>query len=217
MPKKKNNDTTDGLEPEAEEVKTAPKIKDVANPGETPPSATARPIITGHGSILKQDPMMADKSEPDEKITTKKAELTIKPETESEPESTETSEESPKGENKDEPPEANEAEKGETKNDEDSTGSDSAAIDSLATSAGNKKQDAKQAEEERKKTEKINELIASKRYSIPITEGGHKASSQRFMSWLLLILLASAVGVYLAIDAGYLDIGIALPFDLIKN
>lgn len=95
-------------------------------------------------------------------------------------------------------------------------GDDSAAIDSLASSASSK-QTAQETEEEKKHNEKINELAESKQYHVTIVEGGHKASYERLISWLILILLLLAIGLYLAIDAGILDIGVKLPYNFIGN
>lgn len=45
------------------------KYFDVAGPGKTTPDPTSRPLIVGHRSILKQDPMMADNSSKPAEIT----------------------------------------------------------------------------------------------------------------------------------------------------
>lgn len=202
------------------EVKSAPQVNDVAKPGSIAASPTSRPIITSHVGMIKQDPMVAGHdSEPEEK-TAKKSEIKLepiseekKPETEEktpeEPDKTEEEKESTK------PLEENQSEDEEKK--DDSTSSDSAAIDSLASAAESKKVLAKEEEVEQAKEAKIEELINSKKYNVSIVEGGHKATSQKIISWVLLLLLLAAVGAYLAVDAGYLDIGIDLPYDLIKN
>lgn len=237
---KKNTKPTDSPDgSEKIEVKGAPKVNDVAKPGETPPSQTSRPIITNHSGMIKQDPMMAGKSDSDknedkaeqtedidpEKLV-KKNELNVKP-VDSEDEIRQDAEEDKEDKAAAKPTEAEEKEAenpqaGDEKSTEDKPAeadpddtSDSAAIDSIATNA-EKNAAAKKSEEE-KSAEKVQELIASKKYYVPIVEGGHKASSQRLFTWLLLFLLLVSVGVYLAIDAGYIDVGISLPLDLIKN
>lgn len=240
MAKKSAKPADDGDGAEKIEVKGVPKVNDVAKPGETPSSPTSRPIITNRSGMIKQDPMVSGKPDDEEnkddqledkdsgKIT-KKAELNIKP-AESAEDAEQVEEEKPEpAEKQDTPPEEtnSEEEKSAEEKTETSAGqsddgaepstSESAAIDSLATNAEAKKASSKTAEEEQKKAEKIQELVNSKKYYVPIVEGGHKASSQRFATWLLLFLLVVAIGVYLAIDAGYIDIGISLPFDLIKN
>lgn len=240
MAKKNAKATVDSDDSEKIEVKGAPKVNDIAKPGESPPSPTSRPIITNRTGMIKQDPMVSGKPDEEESKADqledkdsedieKKTELNIKP-----VDSGEDTEQT--GEEKPEKPEEQEAQKEEPVNEEekaseekadepaedsaeetDSSTSDSAAIDSLATNAEAKKAASKVAEEEQKKADKIQGLIDSKKYYVPIVEGGHKASSQRFATWLLIILLVFAILVYLAIDAGYLDVGISLPFDLIKN
>lgn len=213
----------------------SPQVNDVSKPGQTAASPTSRPIITPHASMIKQDPMVSGGS--DEEVVQKKSEsrINIKPELKLKPISDDkpAEEDEDKGENKseteqkkeDDKPEPDEnkteaktedGESPEVKPDEDQ-GDDSAAIDSLASSAGSNKQTAQETEEEKKRVEKIKELSDSKKYYVPIVEGGHKASYERLLSWLILILLLAAVGVYLAIDAGYLNVGINLPYNFIGN
>ncbi len=236
---KKSVSTGNSDDSEKIEVKTL-KVNDISKPGETPSLPTSRPIITSRTGMIKQDPMVSGKPnnkgdendeveqpEEDSEKLAKKSSIKLKPidEPEDKPEDNEDKPEEPKPEEQDEPEESKPGERDEppkqneeeTPEEDDTSTSDSAAIDSLATNAETKKPSSKEAEEEQKKAEKIQELIASKKYYAPIREGGHKASSQRVMSWIFLILLLLAVGLYLAIDAGYLDVGISLPFDLIKN
>ncbi|HEX5797613.1 MAG TPA: hypothetical protein VFX86_04465 [Candidatus Saccharimonadales bacterium] len=224
MPAKKSNQNND-TDSKADGVtsKQSQSVNDVAKPGETAATPTSRPIITGHGEMIKQDPMVSGTADPDSSVDEKnqgelkkKSELRLKPTGTKDEPADESSEET-----KPLKAEDREAKKPDTgqENDDDSKQSDSnaAAIDSLASSATGKKLSAKQTEEEQKRSEKIRQLIENRTYNLPITEGGHKASSERFISWLLLILLIVAAGVYLAIDAGYLNIGVALPHDFIKE
>lgn len=238
MAKKKIN--TDSA-PEIKVTKQ-PKVNDIAKPGETAAHPTARPVITGHGSMIKQDPMVAssnnDTEKPDEKVEkiTVKTETKIKPinidsastdsnlaeqpaEEESPPANEVIDEDKtdseleapePKPSNDEKPPEDKE------KSAQPSS-SDAAAIDSLATSAEAKKLSQQAAEQENQQQTKIAELIDSKQYNVNITEGGHKAVGQKIATWVLLILLLAAIGAYLAADAGYIDVGVDLPYDLIKN
>ncbi len=48
------------------EIDKTVKLFDVAKPGETPPDATSRPVIVGHTAMLKRDPMVREKADPDE-------------------------------------------------------------------------------------------------------------------------------------------------------
>lgn len=231
-------DTKDNDKPETTksiDIKGAPQVNDVAKPGETPPPDTSRPIITNRIGIITQDPMVAAKpsEDKDEKpaennseTISKKSEVKLEPVIPQEEDKPNANEEEKKPEESDdkavsEPVEEErpnpEEDTKENPDEDTSDTSESAAIDSVATSAEARKNAAKESEDEQKKSEKIQELVTSKQYFVPIVEGGHKASSQRFASWLLLLLLLIAIGVYLAIDAGYLDVGVSLPFDFIKN
>lgn len=234
MPKKKSSEQEDSNS-KTGNPKTAPQVNDIAKPGETPAPATSRPVITGHGPMVKQDPMVSGGADDDGEdiikdkpgIVDQKSETTIrpdkdfhnKPEEKTEKKSEEESEQKKTSESPEESIVKEEETVEDKKDDADSevSNSDSAAIDSLATSVEAKKLDAKQAEEKQKIKEKIEQLKDEKKYYVPIVEGGHKASSQRFATWIFLILLLAAVLIYLLIDAGYLDVGVSLPFDLIKN
>lgn len=232
---KKKTEKTEKLKSQEPQVKSAPQVNDVAKPGETAALPTSRPVIAGHTPMIKQDPMVSVQNSDSDGETiqvtksgsiTKKADLKVDPIENEEPAPEENISDTPANdtaapdtESSDDKPENNSVvkdEQGEERNTEEES-SEPAAIDSLATSAENKKLSAKAAEEEKAGQEKIKELISSKKYSVQIVEGGHKATSQRFMSWLLVFLLLASAGVYLAVDAGYLDVGIALPYDLIKN
>lgn len=47
----------------AEIEKTAKMFDDVVKPGETPAQATSRPVIVGHTAMIRDDPMMKDKTD----------------------------------------------------------------------------------------------------------------------------------------------------------
>ena len=208
------------------------KIKDVAGPGETPDSPNARPTITGHQPMIKKDPMMSkggdgndvEQTDGDTKhglSASKKIKINpisedVKPEAKT---GDDKQPDKPLPEKKEDDQSAPEDEaKPAAKSENQEAGSESGAIGALAESANsNKKADAKQEEEEKKRREKVDALIKEGKYRLPIVEGGHRASSQRFVSWVFLILLLASAGVYLAIDGGYLNVGFDLPYDLIKN
>jgi hypothetical protein len=223
----------------SDDSKSTPQVNDVAKPGLTAATPTSRPIITSHGGMIKQDPMVSggsdDKSveEKSESRISMKPELKIKPVSGDTPEDDDKDEEKsvPKQDNETDKPEPEESKaettdeaKAEVKTEEEKpaedkadTGDESAAIESLASSATSGKQTAQETEEEKKRTEKITELAESKKYYVSIVEGGHKASYERLLVWLILFLLLAGAGVYLAIDAGYLDVGVNLPYDFISN
>ncbi len=215
------------------------KVNDVSKPGETPASSNARPTITGHSPVIKSDPMVAfssrneseeeiqESNEKNSYVTKSRAKISPvskdltgdkekKNESDSEEEETIVS-----GTDKDAGKDAEkDTETAKTEDSDEKTssvGSDSAAIDTLAQTADAKKAESKQEEEEKKHREYIDGLSKNGKYRLPIIEGGHKGSAERLVSWVFLLLLIASIGVYIAIDAGYINIGFDLPFELIKN
>ena len=86
MAKKKENSQDKPVETsEKVEVKSAPRVNDVAKPGSTAASPTSRPIITNHSNMIKQDPMVSgassdkDLAEDKEQKEVKKSEIKIEP------------------------------------------------------------------------------------------------------------------------------------------
>jgi hypothetical protein len=99
-------------------------------------------------------------------------------------------------------------------------GSDAAGVDALVDSVETKKEAARKADEQAQKAAALDELIASKKYFVPIgveNPGQHAKKQGHGFTVFLLFLLVAVVGGYLAIDAELLDVGIALPYDLIKT
>lgn len=70
------------------------------------------------------------------------------------------------------------------------------------------------SEEEAKKQAAIQELIDSKKFFIPVHQ---TVSKNTAWVWIVLWIAVVIAGAVLAVDAGYIDIGVGLPFDLIKN
>jgi hypothetical protein len=100
--------------------------------------------------------------------------------------------------------------------------SDSANVDELVNTVETKKEAVKKAEESAKKDEALQALIDSKQYFVPVGHEGPMTAKARkqgsnFMLVFIIMLLALLVGGYLAIDAGLVDIGVDVPFELIKN
>lgn len=196
---------------ETNEIPSAPAVFDVSKPGETAAHPTSKPVIVGHKAEIKQDPMVTSQEETDENdekpkedLMSKKSEPVLSPDTETE-KTEETTEEKPD----------------ETTDEADSSTSVSTSetgeIDALASEAEAKKQSKDNDEKDTKETEQLQELINSKKYSIPIKEGGKKRSSEIMMLWFLIILVFIAVAAWFVVDAGYYDPGFELPYDLIKN
>lgn len=211
---------------EPSEIPTAPAVFDVSKPGETAAHPTSKPVIVGHTSILKQDPMVSPVSEIEEKDNSsktpaKKSELVIEPpeveqdEVKNEEKIETTEEDVPEKVEEADPVE--EDTKSNQKIDEKPDSSDSGEINALATEAESKKNTKTALEEEQKQLEKTEELINSKKYFLPIVEGGKKRSSEIMLLWLLLFLVLITVVAWFVVDAGYYDPGFELPYDFIKN
>ncbi len=229
-----------------EEPAGAPKVFDVAKPGETAADASSRPLIVGHGTIIKQDPMVVDQEpatepkpvsktgvsiqplgEPEEKPTKKNKSVTdiqVLEDAASE-DAKESTQEAPELEDvkSDDTPEDSKETK-QTKEDTESPAEEETDSDQLESSGGAtnalanelvaKKEAEHQAKKEARKAEQTQELIASKKYFVNVHQGPASSSAGQ---WIILLLLLVVVGVVLAIDAGLIDVGITLPFDLIKN
>ena len=103
----------------------------------------------------------------------------------------------------------------------DEEDSDSAGVDELAKSVETKKDAAKKAEEAAKKDAELQKLIDSGKYVVPIgKDSSHRGASQKHHEAALLLfilLIALVVGTYLAVDAGILDIGYDVPYEIIKD
>lgn len=216
--------------------KSKKQVMDVSKPGKAAANASSRPVIVGHGPLV-QDPMVTsdeDNKEPketSEKLTSPaNSKRIIAPLSETEKESdTEevsvpesTSEAETVGETEpaeEATPETDEAVVEETpeKPVEPETAdpsADSAVVDAVIDQVGDKKKDEIEAEEERKRQESIDKLVAAKKYFVPIGKV-HKKSSRIWLTLTLLLLLV-LLGLVAAIDAEILESSITLPFDLIR-
>ncbi len=95
--------------------------------------------------------------------------------------------------------------------------SEAAEVNALAKAAEAKKLAAKEAEAQKKKEEELQQLIDSKQYVVPIGQGARSARSRSGMFvGVLLAVLVLLLAAYLLVDAGVVDPGFDLPFELIK-
>lgn len=93
--------------------------------------------------------------------------------------------------------------------------SESAGIEALAEASGQNSQ-ARKAEAEQEEMLKLTkELVESKKYTVPI-DGPVDASTGKALKILLIVLLLGVVSLVVLQDAGLVNLGIKLPFDLIK-
>lgn len=93
---------------------------------------------------------------------------------------------------------------------------DGGIVEAVADQAKLKQEEKRQAEEEAAMNEAIEKLVNDKTYFLPIGEAKRRRSSL-FAVVIVLMLLIIVSGVYLAVDAGFLDVGIDVPYDLIKQ
>jgi hypothetical protein len=193
------------------------QVMDVAKPGKTAPDASAKPVIVGHKPMV-QDPMMTaevnaetEKAGPEEQLvaaaTTSTAKKVIAPITrEEEPGEVE----SPEAETTPEDSTAQTTEVGDTGENTDSN--DSAVVDAVIDQVGAKKPEGL-SEEELKRQEELDKLVADKKYFVPI--GKVHRNSSRLIIGFTLLLLVVFLGLLLAIDAEIIEAGFTLPFDII--
>lgn len=189
MPKKKTD----------EESPSAPKLFDVAKPGKTAATATSRPVIVGHGSTLKKDPMVnssEDEKEDTEKVPVRShGPVTIQPLNEITGQDDESKTEEP-----------NDSDISDTKAPPEN--SDAAAVDALANEANDKKEAQKENDEAAKRALELEKIIESKQYFVPVGEAKRRRSNQRILMVILLLLVLSISGINFAADAGMLSIGV---------
>lgn len=74
--------------------------------------------------------------------------------------------------------------------------------------------DEKQATEVKEEMQSP-KVFDTKQYHLPIDEGVTSGAGKKIMVFVVVVLLI-AIGGVVAIDAGWVDVGIKLPFDLIK-
>lgn len=185
-----------------EESPSAPKLFDVAKPGKTPAGATSRPVIVGHGSTMKQDPMFnspADEkkagedppAQPRKKIVVNPPDHAGDEEKNKADESTDT---------------------GEAQNPE---ASDAAAVDTLASAANAKKENQKESDEAAARAVELEKIIESKQYFVPIGEAKRRRSNQRILLTIILMIIITIASVNFGIDAEVLDLGIEPLTDIL--
>lgn len=94
--------------------------------------------------------------------------------------------------------------------------SETASVDALAEASEKPKLDQKLQEEESKREAALQELIDSKKYFVPLAHDSSKPKKRSGFMVFLVLLLVLLVAGYVLVDAGIIDVGIKLPYDLIK-
>lgn len=194
------------------------KLFDVARPGKTPASPSARPLVVSNRPMLK-DPMMADDKREAKEVTEKDNDndktLPASPaKTVPVPPEANNRDNEDKNESSD-PKEAKEQETSTKQTDEtgDSV-TESAPADDKQSRAPQQAQANQQ--EEQIKAELINKLITEKKYFVPIGEVTRRRANRKALIILAVLILAGAA-IYLLIDAGIIKTSFKLPLDLIPN
>jgi hypothetical protein len=204
----------------AEGKDKAKQVFDVSKPGKSLPSATSRPVITGHGPLLK-DPMVSQKEEdetketPAEEAKISTAEKIIAPPEEMS--STKSTDEDKKEEQK--KPAKDESliklteEAPEPKQEEPT---EAATVDAVAEQAVKGQKNGPTPEDIARQQE-LEKMVEDKKYFVPIGQVTRRRNTRRAVAVLLLVLVLVLVGAYLALDSGLIESNIKLPFDLITN
>jgi hypothetical protein len=192
------------------------QVMDVAKPGKNAPDASAKPVIVGHGPMVR-DPMVnadtdaeVEKPESEEQASVPAVSIgkkVIAPITqEEEPKEAESSDAAaPTSEPSPEEPKADETS-------EATDSADSAVVDAVIDQVGTKEPEG-QSEEERKRQEELDKLVAEKKYFVPL--GKAHRNSNRMLFIFTLFLLVVFLGLLLAIDAEIIAADITLPFDVL--
>lgn len=225
----------------AEDNKKPNQVFDVAKPGKTPASSTSRPVIVGHGPMLK-DPMVNEEEKEDSRQTAPKisggtiGEKVVEPPKKEDSDSVKESSKEDKA--TEESPEKTEEKKAEEQttstdsitekieekeedssnktdnvnNDED-TKQDKNEVQAVNKADTAKKNPAQSKEDEARQKE-IEKLIEEKKYFVPIGQVAKKRNNTTAVVALFIVLLA--ICGYLAVDAGLILKDVVLPLDLIK-
>jgi hypothetical protein len=95
--------------------------------------------------------------------------------------------------------------------------SDAASVDALAEAGEKKKTEQKELEEQQKRDAALQELIDSKKYFVPLSHdsGSRHRHGHGWLAVLALIFLLAAA--YFIVDAGLIDIGFDVPFDVLPQ
>lgn len=96
-------------------------------------------------------------------------------------------------------------------------GSESASVDAIAESSDKPKEQRKAEEEALKKEEALNEMIASKKYFVPLARDSTQKGSNKSALIVLIAFIILIAGAYLAIDAKVLKVPVSLPYHFIKQ
>ncbi|MGI9027379.1 MAG: hypothetical protein ACR2FM_00850 [Candidatus Saccharimonadales bacterium] len=185
------------------------KLFDVARPGKTPAGATSRPIIVGHASTMKRDPMVmgevSDETKPTEAEATRTPILVLEVPTDSktdEAKSDETQTDTPFKDEAEESP----AEEQPVEVAKETTSSP--VVDTLVEEVSAKQEDKRRAQAQEAQSTEIENSIAAKEFFVPIGVESRRRSDLRIIIVSLLLIIVTFAGLNFGLDAELLDIGV---------
>lgn len=178
----------------------ANKLIDVAQAGSAA-GATSRPLIVGHGSTIKHDPMVKEEAneavsavqekEEAKPMVTKELKLTPDTDTAVEPTA--------------------EAETAQPETAQPDTG----VVDSLMNEVDAKQADKKQKKELEAVALEVEKSIESKEFFVPIGLVSRRRSHNRIILSLILLIVLGLAGLNFGIDAEVVDIGVQSLTDIL--
>jgi hypothetical protein len=198
-------------------------VMDVSKPGKTAATATSRPVIITHGTLVK-DPMVNDEAVTDTPAQEIQAPITaaakkvITPlsaaqNTEVEQDTADKEATAEESAQKDTGAEAKPTEKDVP---EPETESEEAVVDAVVEQVADKKAEEQANVEETKRQELVTKLVTSKQYFVPLAVARRERNGKLGVVFAVAVILL-LIGLILAADAELIGQGIDLPFDLIKR
>jgi len=195
-----------------EENFTSPKLP-IEEPEEQKEESETVPVFINR--VAKEEESEKEESkvedEPEEKTEEQPEEQQAEHKELEEPEKPEPKEEAkPEEETKEEekPDQESPAEKTEDKTEEGAT------VGAVAEGTKAKK-DTKEVDHKAAIDTKVQELVDSKKYFVPLAHDSGKKSGHKWL-WITLVFLAVVIVVYLLLDAGVIGNNVTLPYEFIK-
>lgn len=177
------------------------KTMDIAKPGNTAPDTTSRPVLVTHRPMV-QDPMVNQTKKDDDESEGESKQITTHGSKTLQPVDTSLKRDD------------SEAAK-QTSNPDSESKKEEAVIDAVVGQAESKQKQGELSGEEKAKQEHVQKLINDKTYFVSIGQVAKRRNRQMYV--ILLVLILAVMGVYVAIDAGFIKTSIKLPVDFIKN
>jgi hypothetical protein len=198
----------------------AKKVFDVAPASKTSKSAAPAPQITStHTTAPLSDTQTSEDSSTVKKIavTVKPKEVTVQHEKLVAPLENSSQKEEPGTTVAEEPSEipsnpTDDIESIETKSPEPSVASPTSAVDHAETSTS---ADLSSAPQPTELSTQVPKIFDSTEYQLPIQQRASHGTGMMMIKFVVVFLALLIIAAVFAIDAGWLDVGISLPFDVI--